>query len=270
MKLGILAGNRLLPILLAKNIKEKDSSFELVAVCFKGETSKAIVRYVDRVRWVSPANLGQLRQAICVESLNKWIMAGQVNPLRIFNPKSFDEELSSLVNTISDFRPHNIFSEIIRYLERDGVKFLDSTLYMREFLAEGGVLNNAEIDDKISKDIDFGASLISRFVELDVGQTIVIKEKTAVALEGLEGTDRTIKRAFKIAGCGLTVLKFAKHNQDVRFDVPVVGMATLNLLRKIKAKAIVLEKDKVIILQKDEFLSSARKWGIAVVGRERV
>ena len=269
-QLGIIAGNRLLPVILTQRIKEKDSACYLVAVCFEGETSRRILKYVDRCYWVKVGHLRDLKEVIKKESIKNWIMAGQINPLYIFKRKYWDEELSSLVDGTCDFRPHTIFNKMIDYLKTTGIDFLDSTSYLKDDLAEAGEMAGLGIDGYLSKNIDFGLDLVSKFVELDIGQTVVVKNCSAVGLESLEGTDRAIKRSYRLAGQNCLVLKFCKSNQDLRFDVPVVGISTLRLLKNIKAAGLVLEKDKVIILEKSKFLSLAKKWQIPVIGKERI
>jgi len=269
MKLGIIAGNRLLPIILAKAIKQKNPQIELVAFCFYHETSGLIKKYANKTHWFSVGSLGALRDRIKEEGLSQCIMAGQITPLRIFDRKKWDSELLKLVNETKDMQPHTIFSGIIKYLEQHGVKFIDSTTYLKESLASGGVMNGLSYSGGIKEDIEFGAKMISRFVDLDIGQTIVVKNKSVVSVEALEGTDNTIKRGANLSGQGSVVLKFSKTNQDLRFDVPVVGIGTLNLLRKIKASALVLETNKVLILEKMKFLELASKYRIPVIGINR-
>ncbi|MDP2922905.1 MAG: UDP-2,3-diacylglucosamine diphosphatase LpxI [Candidatus Omnitrophota bacterium] len=269
MKLGIIAGNRLLPIILAKNIKENSLASETIAFCFKGETSSCISKYVDRVHWIDIGKLGVLREELRKKGIKDCIMVGQITPLRIFRRKNWDAELSLLVEKAEDMRPHTIFSHIIQHLEKEGINFLDSTLYLKKYLAQAGLMNNVRLDNNIIKDIDFGVRMISRFVDLDIGQTAVIKNRSVVAIESLEGTDNTIKRGHRLAGKKCVVLKFSKANQDLRFDVPVVGLATLKLLEKIKAAALVLEADKVIIIEKERFLLLADKWQIPIIGRAK-
>jgi DUF1009 family protein len=270
MKLGIIAGNRLLPIILTQKIKEQDNNCKITAVCFNGETSRKISQYTDKQYWINPGHLGAFKNIIKQEGIADWIMAGQINPMRIFRKKDWDGELSDLVSRIEDFRPHTVFIEIINYFQKQGVNFLDSTRYLGDVLSDEGVMNGIAIDRDCEKDIDFGLEVVSRYVDLDVGQTIMVKKKAIVALESLEGTDRTISRGYRLAGRGCTMFKFSKTNQDLRFDVPVVGISTLKLLRRIGARACVFEKGKVIILDKEKFLSLAKKWNIAVVGKEKI
>tara|TARA_B100000315_G_C14550407_1_gene575467 strand:+ start:845 stop:1663 length:819 start_codon:yes stop_codon:yes gene_type:complete len=270
MILGIIAGNRNLPLLLTQRIKQDNSQIKTVVIAFKGETKKEIVKSADKVCWLEVGKLGQLAETLQKENISECIMIGQINPLRIFNQKNWDEELLRVVKKACDFRPHAIFSQIITYLEDRGITFLDSTLYLKSDLASQGVMNDITVGQKQNQDIEFGLKMISKYVELDLGQTLAVKAGSVVALESLEGTDNTIKRAYNLASKGITILKFSKHNQDLRFDVPVVGISTLKLLKRIKAKSLILESNKVIILNKSEFLKKAREWGIAVIGREKL
>jgi len=270
MKLGIIAGNRLLPIIFSQSAKLKNKDIELVAICFWGETSRSIAKYVDRCFWIHVGELNKLVEIIKEEKLDTMVMAGQINPKRIFQRKHWDDKMLRLADDIKDFRPHSVFGRIIRTLEIMGVKFINSTVYMDDFMATEGVMNDLEPTSEVWEDVHFGIKIISRFVELDIGQSMVVKNKSVVALESLEGTDNTITRGYKIAGKGCSVLKFSRSNQDLRFDVPVVGLNTLRILKKIKASSLVLEKKNVIILEKDKFLSKARQWGISVVGKAKV
>ena len=266
MKIGIIAGNRMLPVELSRGIKQKDRGREIVAICFKGETSSRILDYCDKAYWIYPGQLGRLRSIIKQENLKQCVMAGQISPWRIFYPRYWDAELAELIKNNKDFRPHAIFASIINHIQQDGVEFIDSTLYLNESMATKGLMNSVPLSEKTARDIEYGVQIIERFVELDVGQTIAVKECSVVAAEALEGTDNTIKRAGRIAGKGITAIKFSKSNQDLRFDVPVVGIKTLKVLQRIQASALAIEDDQVIILEKDKFLGLADKWRISIVG----
>lgn len=269
-KLGIIAGNRQLPLILAQRVKQQNKSSKVIAFCFRGETSPSISRYVDKCFWFKVGELSRIRQTIEQQGVKRLVMAGQINPLNIFRRKHWDKELMSLVGDINDFRPHTIFGKMINYFEQIGTECIDSTLYLQQDLASNGVMNGLELVPSLVKDIDFGLNMISKFCELDVGQIIGVKSQSIVGLESLEGTDRTIKRIYRFAGAGTTILKFCKANQDLRFDVPVVGISTLKLLKRIRAASLVLEQAKVIILEKERFLSLAKGWGIPIVGRRRI
>jgi len=270
MKIGIIAGNRSFPAILSKAIKEKYPNSDLVAVCFHKETSRLIKKYVDRTYWLHIGNLSGIKRVIQSEKLKECIMAGQISPVRIFDRRNWDKELIELVAKTKDMRPHSIFSSIISYLESFGLRFLDSTFYLKESLSCEGVMNGLSLSEAVETDVDFGTKMASRFVDMDIGQTMVVKDKSVVALEALEGTDNTIKRGARLAGRGCIVLKFSKLNQDLRFDVPVVGISTLKLLRKIRASALILETNKVLILEKDKFLEMSKRYLIPVIGKDKI
>jgi len=270
MKIVLIAGNRLLPILLAKAIAHDNNNHELVGICFKGETSRKILPYLDRVYWINPGEFSRLRSIVKSETADKCLMAGQISPWRIFFPYAWDTELKSLIETIDNFCPHTIFTAIINKLEQDGVEFLDSTLFLKTMLAKRGLMNHCPADKDTIKDVDFGVKMALRYVDLDIGQSLCVRNCAVVAAEALEGTDNTIRRALSVAGKGIVMVKFAKHNQDMRFDVPVVGIKTLQLLRKIGARALVLEENKVLILEKDRFLALADKYKISIIGVVRI
>ncbi len=270
MKIGIIAGSKFFPLIFSQSAKEKIKDIELIAFCFYGETSRLIARYVDKVFWLHVGELKKLVEIIHREEIKQMVMVGQISPKRIFERKYWDDSMVRLVDDIKDFRPHTVFSRVIRTLEIMGVEFLDSTLYMKEHLANGGLMSAIEPAKETWKDINFGLELISRYVELDVGQTIIIKNKSVIALEALEGTDNTIIRGYRVAGKDCVVLKFSKKDQDFRFDVPIVGMSTLKILNKIKASALVLEKNRVIILDKKNFLKYAYALKIPVIGKEKI
>ena len=267
-KLILIAGNRDLPLVFCRSAK-KNKNLKIIGICFRGETNSEIEKFLDKAYWIEVGKLGELIRILKEEDIKDCVMLGQISPRRIFNRKKWDRFILDLVKE-SDFKPHSIFTKIISSLEKEGFRFFDSTLYMAEHLADRGLMNKIVLDNKTEIDVKFGLELISRYVELDVGQTVIVKSRAALALEALEGTDNTIRRAGKIAGKGCVVLKFSKKDQDLRFDVPVVGFSTLKLLKKIKAKALVLEEKRVIMIDKEKFLSRADDWQIAIIGRQHI
>lgn len=266
MKLGLLAGNRQLPLIFSQRAKAEHKDLEIVAICFKGETSPALRRFVDRTYWIEVGRLKEVIEVLRSEGITYCVMVGQINPQRVFEAKGWDEQMRQVVYTIDDLRPHSIFSKIIERLESEGIKFLPSTMYIEQTLASRSLMNNVAMSEGLKRTIRFGLGIMYRYRNLDIGQTIVVKDKAVVACEALEGTDNTILRGYRLAGEGCVVLKFSKQNQDLRFDVPVVGLTTLKFLRKIKASALVLEAKKVIIIQKDRFLNLSSRYRIPVIG----
>lgn len=269
MRLALIAGNRALPLHFSKLATKNNNDLEIVAICFKKEANPHIKKLVDKTYWIDVGELGRLIDILKKENIKNCVMLGQISPRRIFERRNWDRLMIELVKDV-DWRSHSIFSRIVSYLEKQGLTFLESTLYMSQYLAEEGVMNRVPLDKETREDVEFGFELILRYVELDVGQTMVVKNKAVVAFEALEGTDQTIKRAYNLAGIKCVVLKFSKKDQDLRFDVPIVGISTLSLLKKVKARALVVEAGRVIILDKEKFLDAAQKWDIAIIGKKRV
>lgn len=146
---------------------------------------------------------------------------------------------------------------------------MDPKPYLSELLIEKrGLLNDVELDKNVVEDIEFGAKIAKNIADMDIGQTVVVKQKAVVAVEAMEGTDKTILRAFDIAGKGIVVIKSARTNQDFRIDVPTVGIDTLNTLKETKAKAIAIQKGKVYVLEKEKFIKMANRFGIGVYAYE--
>lgn len=264
--LGLIAGNRELPLIIARNFKTLHPDALLHVICLKGEANRAITRYADTLEWVTCTHLGALMRSIKKSGITQWMMAGQVSPIRIFNRFRWDKELRAFTLSLTDFRPHTIFTALIKKLEESGASFCDSTRYLSDELAAVGPMNTLTLAEHTQRDYAFSVNIISKFVELDIGQTIVVKNGAVAALEAFEGTDATILRAARFAGSGCLVSKFARRQQDMRFDVPVIGMRTLSILRRIRASGLLLEAGKVILLNKTRVLGQARAWGIPIIG----
>jgi len=266
-KLGLIAGNRTFPLLFSSSAKSKNSQLEIVAVAVKGETDKRLAKFVDKIFWVDIGKLREVLNIFLEEKVDKIVLAGQISPYRIFKDRSnWDELMNKIFKSISDFRPHSIFSEIIKEFESQGLSFINSTTFLEEHLAKEGLNNNLRIEDSLQEDIASAVELARKIVDLDIGQTVVFKDKAIVAVEALEGTDNTIKRAYKICGPNFLVVKLAKKNQDLRFDVPVIGLNTIKLLKKLKAKALVIEKGKTLILNRDKVLFLSEEANIPILG----
>lgn len=268
MKLGLLAGNRRFPIWFSLKAKEKNPSLEIVAVGIRGETDSYLRKVVDRLYWVRVGELFRLIEIFKEEEIKKAVMVGQVSPFRIFRDRSsWDSLMREVLGRISDFRPHYVFPEIIKELEKNGLEFLSSLLYIEELLAKEGLNNNIKLECFREEEIDYYTDIARKIVDLDIGQTVIFKDKAIVAVEALEGTDATLRRGYRVCGRGFIVIKLCRKDQDLRFDVPVVGLKTINLLGRFKARALILQAGKTVILDRDKFLNYADRYGISVIGR---
>ena len=266
-KIGLIAGNRQFPLLFCRKAKSQKPDLQIIAVAVKGEASKKISQLADKVYWVDIGSVKKLIEIFLAENVTTLVMAGQISPYRIFRDrKNWDDLMNNIVKSSPDFRPHSIFTEIIKEIQNNGLTFIDSVTFMEDSLAAAGINNNCYVSGELKEQITYYAEGIRNIVDLDIGQTVVCKDRAIVAVEALEGTDNTIRRAYRICGKGFVVVKLAKRGQDLRFDVPVVGLKTIKLLARLGAKALVLEKDKTLVLDKPRVLALADKANIPIIG----
>ncbi len=263
-KVGVIAGNRRFPILFAQAAQAKGVS--VVAVAIKGDTSPLLKKYVDNIYWLSLSEFSRLFDIFKEESVTKIVMAGQISPRRLFSKEvQEDPMLRALLDGIENKKADTIFGEISHRLEESGFKVIDSTTYMDAYLPDKGTLTEREPTFKEWEDIYFGFDLAKEIGLLDIGQTVAVKHKSVVAVEALEGTDNLIRRAGWISRGGFTMVKVSKPKQDMRFDVPVVGLNTIRSLRAAKASCLAIEAKKTLFIDREASVKLAQKAGIAIV-----
>ncbi len=262
--LGIIAGNGKFPVLLAREAKAKN--FRVVAVGIRKDTSFLLKLFVDRLYWVGPGELQKLFNYFKIEGVKEVIMAGQVNPENLFDKNlKFDSEFQKLFEAMRDRKADTIFGAVADKLKSEGLELLDSTFLLQEYLAPKGTLTKrgptlTELDD-----IEFGKGIAKAMGSLDVGQTVVIKEKAIVAIEAMEGTDRTILRGGRIARKSAIIVKTAKPHQDNRFDVPVIGPRTIQTMIQANASCIAVEAGKTLLIDRDKMVHLADQSGICIL-----
>lgn len=263
-KIGLIAGNRRLPILFSQAARKRNCY--IVAVAIKGDTSPRLKNFVDKIYWIGLSEFRRLFEIFKNEGITKLVMAGQISPRRLFSKEvDRNKELKSLLAGIKDKRADTIFGAVAEKLKEDGFELLDSTNFMEELLPKKGVLTRREPDFSAWEDIYFGFALAKEIAFLDIGQTVAVKDKAVVAVEAFEGTDNLIRRAGKIVRGGFTAVKVSKPRQDMRFDMPVVGLNTIKNLIKAGAKCLAIEAGKTIFIDKDASVNLADKKRISVV-----
>jgi hypothetical protein len=199
------------------------------------------------------------------EGVRKVIMAGQVNPRNLFSRDIEDGQLKVLLEAIEDKRPDTVFGAVANMLAKHSIELIDSTFLLDEFMAPEGILSEVKPDAKMMDDIRFGFEMAKKLAGLDIGQTLVVKNRAIVAVEAIEGTDAAILRGGRLANGGIVVVKVCKPNQDMRFDVPVVGPRTFKYLKKARARCLAIEAKKTLMIDKDLCLRLADDQGICVV-----
>ncbi len=263
-KIGLIAGNGKFPFLFAREARRQN--MKVVAAAIKGDTSVFLKFFADQVAWFAVGELKKLFSYFTDNGVVDVIMAGQVNPNNLFDKKlSLNDEYKELMRALEDRKADTIFRAVADKLQAHGLKLLDSTFLLKNYLAPKGVLTARGPTLVEREDIDFGHAIAKAMGGLDVGQTVVIKEKAIVAIEAMEGTDRCIRRGGKIAREGAVVVKMSKPNQDLRFDIPVVGLRTLQNMAAVNAKCLAIEADKTLVIDRDACVKLAQRAGICIV-----
>lgn len=265
MKYGLIAGNGRFPFLVLQRARE--SGVEMIVAAIKEETAPEIESQAARVEWMSVGQLGRLIGFFKREQVTHAIMAGQVKHHQIFRLNALpDLRMVRLLARLSTKNTDSLIGAVADELAREGIVLVDSTTFLEPLLASQGVLTHRAPAKEELADIDYGLGIAREIARLDLGQTIAVKDRAVVAIEAMEGTDEVILRAGGVTrGRPFVVVKVAKPNQDMRFDVPVIGILTIENMSRAGATAIHLTAQKTLLFDKDELIASADKNGIAIV-----
>ncbi len=263
MKYGLIAGNGQFPFLAVEGAKKMGASLSVVAI--KEETDKRIEEVAEKVVWVGIGQLGKMISFFKKEGVTRAMMCGQVKHVQIFSGALPDLKMIKMLWNLPQRNTDSLIGGIADVMAKDGIKLIDSTFFIKDRLAQEGVLSRRNPDSTEAGNIEYGLKIAGEIARLDLGQTIVVRAKACVAIEAMEGTDAVIKRAGELAKGKLTVVKVAKPNQDMRFDVPVVGVPTIETMIQAGATCLCLTPNKTLMFDKEEMLRLADKHKIAVV-----
>lgn len=266
--IGIIAGNGRFPVLA---LKEARNLGYRVAVCgIEKEADQVLAKMADAFQWVKVGELKKLAKFFRSEGAHEAVMAGKIEKVRLFqeNVKPDFEMVKVLMKT-RDFKDDSLLAGIANYLHGEGIDLMDSTAFVKDSLPGPGILGKRKPSKEIMESLNFGFEMAKSIGGLDIGQTVVVKKKAVLAVEAIEGTDEAIRRGGELGNGKVVVVKVAKPNQDMRFDVPAVGMRTLKSLLDVKAEAFGFEAGKTIFLDQEEFLEKADKAGMVVIGMKR-
>lgn len=274
-KLGLIAGNGSFPFLLLDAARAQGA--QVVVAAIKEETSPAIEnRGAAAVHWLSLGELGKLIDTFKREGVTTAIMAGQVKHKQIFSAIRPDWRLAKVLFSLGTRNTDSLIGAVAKVLEDEGIHLISSTSYLEPLLAKPGVLTRRAPSDAEQKNIDYGRQVARHLAQYDIGQTVVIAESACVAVEAMEGTDATILRAGEIMKStaqegesvlsrALTVVKVAKPNQDMRFDVPVIGLKTIETMQHAGATCMAVDTGKCLFLDGEKIITAANQANIAVV-----
>jgi DUF1009 family protein len=265
--LGLIAGNGRFPFLVAAGARR--AGRRVVAVAIREETAPELAAEVDELHWVSLGQLGKCIDALRQGGASEAVMAGQVQHKRIFSNIVPDLKLVSLLARLAIKNTDSLIGAVADFLEKEGIRLLPSVTFLEDQLAAAGAMTRRKASKSELETIAYGVEIASALTRLDLGQTVVVKDRAAVALEAMEGTDETIRRAGAIAGEGCIVVKLAKPKQDMRFDVPVVGARTLETMAAAGARVLAVETGKTLLFDRAQLLADADRRGMTIVGVDR-
>lgn len=264
--LGLIAGRGSYPLELARSAKRAGVA-RVAAFAFKGETDASIERLADETHWLNLGRLGRLLSAVARSGVRHVILAGQIKPTHLFHLR-MDKPMLRLLAGLKRRNAKTIFGALCRELEAVGVELLPAWRFMEHAMPAPGRLSAREPSAQEQADIELGLRIANATTGLQIGQTVVVKEGTVLAVEAFEGTNDAIRRAGRLGGPGAVVVKMAGPAQDMRFDLPVVGPDTLKLLRKIKASVLAVEAKRTILLECERLVAAADRMGLSLVAVE--
>jgi DUF1009 family protein len=270
MRLGLIAGNGRFPFLVLEAARA--AGHDVTVIAAKEETfpelNDAAKRTGSEIHWVSLGQLGTCIALLKASGVTHAVMAGQVKHTKIFSSGiTPDWTLAKLLGKLMSRNTDGIIGAVAGVLRENGIEVLDSTSLITPLLAVPGVMTSRSPTEEEQKDLAFGYRMADQIAALDIGQTIAVKHQAVVAVEAMEGTDEVIGRAGHLAGPGVCIVKVAKPKQDMRFDVPVIGFATIQAMRVAGATVLSIDAGKTLVLDRDAVLASANEAKMAIVGR---
>ena len=262
--LGIIAGN-VYPRLLADSVR-KAGVKKIVAAAFTNETDPALAQHVDLIDWIRVGQLGRLLKFFREQKVHHAIMAGQIAPKNLFDLHP-DWKALLLLGRLKQRNAESIFAAIADELAAIEIDLLPATTFLEDSLAPAGLVAGPKLSRREQEDVDLGWKIAKEIARLDIGQTVIVKDGTVVAVEALEGTNETIGRGGALARKDAIMVKVAKPNQDMRFDVPVIGIETIRIAADANVRVIAIEAAKTLLLERDAIIDIANRSKISLVAR---
>ena len=260
---GLIAGNGDFPFLVLEGARSRGIDMAVIAI--REEASPALERAAKRLHWVSLGELSRTISLLHDEGVKHAVMAGQVKHNKIFSSICPDWRLAKLLLSLPSRNTDSLIGAIARVLQDEGIELVDSTKFLGPLLAVPGILTRRYPTETESADIEYGHQIARQIAGLDLGQTVVIRDRACVAIEAMEGTDETIERAARITGGQhLVVVKVSKPHQDMRFDVPVIGLKTIEVMHHANATALAIDAGRTLLFDRHALIHAADEAGIAI------
>src|ERR1700726_1195951 len=263
--LGIVAGNGVYPRKLADSAR-KAGVKRIVAAAFSNETDPALTQNVDLIEWLRVGQLSRLLKFFREQKVHQAIMAGQIAPKNLFDLRP-DWKALLVLAKLKQRNAEAIFGAIADELAKIDVDLLPATSFLEDQLAPAGLIAGPKLSRREEEDVDLGWKIAKENARMDIGQTVIVKNGTVLAVEAFEGTNDAIKRGGELAREGAVMIKVAKPNQDMRFDVPVIGVETMKVAAEAKLRVIAVESGKTLLLQREAIVDLAKRANISIVAR---
>ena len=265
MNYGLIAGNGRFPFLVLEGARR--AGVRLAVAAIREETDPSIEREAESVVWVGIGQLNKMIRFFKREGVERAIMAGQVKHVQIFSSALPDLRMLKMLLRLPRRNTDALIGAVADELASEGIELIDSTFFLKHLLPEPGTLTRRRPDERERGDIAYGLEVAREIARLDLGQTIVVRARACVAIEAMEGTDATVRRAGELARGKLTVVKVAKPDQDMRFDVPVIGVPTIVAMKAAGATVLSVDAAKTLMIDGDAIITAADEAGVAIVGR---
>jgi DUF1009 family protein len=260
---GLIAGNGRFPFLVLQGARSQ--GIEMAVIAIKEEADPELTELARKLHWVSLGELSKTIDLLHQEGVTQAVMAGQVKHNKIFSAIRPDWKLAKLLFALPKKNTDSLIGAVARVLEDEGIRLVDSTVFLKPLLPDVGVLTSRAPSEEERSDMAYGLGLARKIADMDVGQTIVVSSQACVAVEAMEGTDETIARAARIAaGKPLVVVKVSKPKQDMRFDVPVVGLPTIATMKASGATALAIDAQRTLLFDREALISAANQARIAI------
>ena len=260
---GLIAGNGRFPFLVLEGARSQGIDMAVIAI--KEEADPQLAQQGQRVHWVSLGELSKTIDLLHQEGVRQAVMAGQVKHNKIFSSIRPDWKLAKLLLALPRKNTDALIGAVAQVLEDEGIQLVDSTLFLKPLVPDAGVLTGRTPNEHEAADITYGLGVARHIAGMDIGQTVVISDQACVAVEAMEGTDETITRAARVAaGKPLVVVKVSKPKQDMRFDVPVVGLPTIVTMKAAGATALAVDAQRTLFFDRTALIAAADEAGIAI------
>lgn len=263
--IGIIAGKGNLPKIIVKDARAR--GFNVVTIALENLASAELSKISDEIKWINVGRLGDLIDTLKRHKIRQVIMAGKVPKTLLYKSRiTPDIRAVKLLFSLKDKSDDSILNAITKELEKEGIHIISTASFSPHLLTTEGVLTREQPTKDEWKDIQFGWNIAKEIGRLDIGQTVVVKDQAVMAVEAIEGTDEAILRGGKLAGDGAVVVKVSRPHQDMRLDVPVVGLNTLKAIIEVRARVLALEAHRSIIMNKERMIKEADEAGISIIG----